>query len=240
VGRFIQADTIVPSPGNPQHFNRYSYVLNNPLGFVDPTGYFTEDEIMDFFGVDTWDKALALFASGSEHDNPLYHRWGFLEILRQAMVGDDFYVSDALDDDIFSEMNLIGQFAEVKGGRIKFFREFRDDAIHSYSEAFLSGEDVATLLGSAQRFGLRGGRTSSNFFSLSWDANWQFATGAFERHDQIRFDISRVDAVDAGLDTVGISTNFLVLTFSGVTGDSLPSKQRSGDCAASCCDRRIH
>jgi RHS repeat-associated protein len=39
VGRFIQADTIVPSPGNPQHFNRYSYVLNNPLAFTDPGGH---------------------------------------------------------------------------------------------------------------------------------------------------------------------------------------------------------
>jgi hypothetical protein len=39
VGRFIQADSIVPSPGNPQHFNRYAYVLNNPLAFTDPGGH---------------------------------------------------------------------------------------------------------------------------------------------------------------------------------------------------------
>jgi RHS repeat-associated protein len=39
VGRFIQPDTIVPSPGNPQHFNRYSYVRNNPLNFTDPSGH---------------------------------------------------------------------------------------------------------------------------------------------------------------------------------------------------------
>ncbi|MDH7486114.1 MAG: RHS repeat-associated core domain-containing protein [Anaerolineae bacterium] len=29
LGRFVQADTIVPEPGNPQALNRYSYVLNN-------------------------------------------------------------------------------------------------------------------------------------------------------------------------------------------------------------------
>ncbi len=30
LGRFVSADTIVPDPGDPQSFNRYSYVLNNP------------------------------------------------------------------------------------------------------------------------------------------------------------------------------------------------------------------
>lgn len=39
VGRFISPDTIVPEPGNPQSFNRYSYVLNSPLNFTDPTGH---------------------------------------------------------------------------------------------------------------------------------------------------------------------------------------------------------
>jgi len=39
VGRFISPDTIVPEPGNPQSFNRYSYVRNSPLNFTDPTGY---------------------------------------------------------------------------------------------------------------------------------------------------------------------------------------------------------
>ena len=39
VGRFLSADTIVPGPANPQAFNRYSYVLNNPLKYTDPTGH---------------------------------------------------------------------------------------------------------------------------------------------------------------------------------------------------------
>ncbi|MEJ5311827.1 MAG: RHS repeat-associated core domain-containing protein [Anaerolineae bacterium] len=40
LGRFIQADTIVPSPANPQSLNRYSYVLNSPLRYTDPTGHY--------------------------------------------------------------------------------------------------------------------------------------------------------------------------------------------------------
>jgi len=37
--RFISADTIVPNPINPQAFNRYSYVYNNPISNTDPTGH---------------------------------------------------------------------------------------------------------------------------------------------------------------------------------------------------------
>ena len=39
IGRFLQPDTIVPEPGNPQSLNRYSYVYNNPMRYTDPTGH---------------------------------------------------------------------------------------------------------------------------------------------------------------------------------------------------------
>jgi len=39
LGRFLSADTIVPNAANPQDFNRYSYVRNNPLRYIDPTGH---------------------------------------------------------------------------------------------------------------------------------------------------------------------------------------------------------
>jgi len=39
IGRFISADTIVQSPANPQTLNRYSYVMNNPLKYIDPSGH---------------------------------------------------------------------------------------------------------------------------------------------------------------------------------------------------------
>ncbi|MCL4872070.1 MAG: RHS repeat-associated core domain-containing protein, partial [Anaerolineae bacterium] len=38
-GRFLTADTLIPSPANPQSHNRYSYVLGNALRYTDPTGH---------------------------------------------------------------------------------------------------------------------------------------------------------------------------------------------------------
>ena len=42
IGRFIQPDSYVQSPGNPQMLNRYSYALNNPVQFNDPSGHFIQ------------------------------------------------------------------------------------------------------------------------------------------------------------------------------------------------------
>jgi RHS repeat-associated protein len=42
LGRFVQPDPLVPEPGNPQALNRYSYVLENPIKYRDPTGHWIE------------------------------------------------------------------------------------------------------------------------------------------------------------------------------------------------------
>jgi RHS repeat-associated protein len=57
IGRFVSPDTIVQNYTNPQCFNRYSYVLNNPLKYVDPTGMkfdvnydnWTEQDYLNWF-----------------------------------------------------------------------------------------------------------------------------------------------------------------------------------------------
>lgn len=48
VYRFIQPDAMVTNPTRPQLLNRYSYVLNNPINWSDPTGH-----CVFAFGVDT-------------------------------------------------------------------------------------------------------------------------------------------------------------------------------------------
>ncbi len=74
----------MPDPVNPQSLNRFSYVLNNPVKYTDPTGMFSEDEIMSYLGVDSWEEVLSFFATGGD----LEGRWGWLETLRAAELGD--------------------------------------------------------------------------------------------------------------------------------------------------------
>ena len=49
LGRFISADSLVPEPGNLQAFNRYSYCLNNPVVYTDPSGQFSLGDVFNSF-----------------------------------------------------------------------------------------------------------------------------------------------------------------------------------------------
>ncbi|MEW6085134.1 MAG: RHS repeat-associated core domain-containing protein [Chloroflexota bacterium] len=39
INRFLSADSIVPNPFNPQDYNRFAYVRNNPVRYIDPSGH---------------------------------------------------------------------------------------------------------------------------------------------------------------------------------------------------------
>ena len=48
-GRLLAPDPMIQTPDNPQNFNRYTYCLNNPLRYTDPTGMFaTEEEARNY------------------------------------------------------------------------------------------------------------------------------------------------------------------------------------------------
>ena len=50
---------MVPDPGNSQALNRYSYVYNNPLRFVDPSGY-------DPFATEEWQNWVTAHCNGRD------------------------------------------------------------------------------------------------------------------------------------------------------------------------------
>lgn len=47
----MTADPFLQDPGNLQSYNRYSYVLNNPLMYVDPSGYFSLKKVFKVVAV---------------------------------------------------------------------------------------------------------------------------------------------------------------------------------------------
>lgn len=58
-GRFLSADPYITEPTNTQNYNRYSYVYNNPLSFIDPSG---------FDGEQSEEKLEEIVISGSRDD----------------------------------------------------------------------------------------------------------------------------------------------------------------------------
>ena len=44
---FVQADTIVPSPGSSMAWDRYAYVMNNPVKYSDPSGHYAFEDTPD-------------------------------------------------------------------------------------------------------------------------------------------------------------------------------------------------
>jgi RHS repeat-associated protein len=52
--KFIQADTIVPDPNDPQTLNRFSYVNNNPVKYIDPTGHDADCSTNDSSCTEQW------------------------------------------------------------------------------------------------------------------------------------------------------------------------------------------
>jgi RHS repeat-associated protein len=75
LGRFISPDPYVQMPDNSQNFNRYSYALNNPLKYTDPSG----DNIQPHPRYDSWEKNI----TGAGR--------GFIRVTRQYNY--DFYGS---------------------------------------------------------------------------------------------------------------------------------------------------
>ena len=100
IGRVLSPDNFVQDPNNAQNYNRYSYCLNNPLRYTDPTGMLI-NPIYDFEGnfLGTDDRGLQgeailmnreYFTQGMSHDDAVwrgklfsqldnYERWNFME-----------------------------------------------------------------------------------------------------------------------------------------------------------------
>jgi RHS repeat-associated protein len=71
IGRFFSPDNFVQIPEFTQSFNRYSYCLNNPLKYVDPTGQRYID-FLDDYGLDRNTGRLSLISKTNDDFDVIY------------------------------------------------------------------------------------------------------------------------------------------------------------------------
>jgi len=84
IAMFLSPDPFVQSPGNTQNYNRYSYCLNNPLMYIDPSGY--------IFGK-LWRWIKGKFSNENEDD--VHKQDGAGNAPKENLVeGEDYYYID--------------------------------------------------------------------------------------------------------------------------------------------------
>ncbi len=124
----MQADTIIPDPGNPIGWDRYAYVNNSPIRYADPSGRFTEDQVTDYLKErynDLWGEYLLAWKNDKT----------FWNMLMKANYG---YTLDA-------PTTCLGKGLFTMAGKSFGFRNFQDrDNLYEhqgYGPYVLNGND---------------------------------------------------------------------------------------------------
>ncbi|TGD59380.1 RHS repeat-associated core domain-containing protein [Flavobacterium humi] len=98
--RFLQPDNFVQDPYNTQNYNRYGYVLNNPLKYTDPSG----EELISAIAIGAFVGIMSYMTMGVFNDTDVT----FSGILKSSFVG---AVSGAITCGIGSAVSSISSFA---------------------------------------------------------------------------------------------------------------------------------
>ena len=119
LNHFIQPDTLISDPSNPQAWNRFSYVKNNPISFNDPTGHIDNPppwvDTINPFSFDTWFisiRGALKYYVGVEGDVTLYV--DMKPIKQQGLLGlDDVKISVNLEGGV-----SLGFSTQLKGAAV--------------------------------------------------------------------------------------------------------------------------
>ncbi len=75
----------MPKPGDPQSFNRYTYVNNNPLRYTDPSGHIPVEELARYYGYEDPNKFIESDIYAELTSDP---EWWVMLSSRDVKVGD--------------------------------------------------------------------------------------------------------------------------------------------------------
>jgi hypothetical protein len=69
---------------NPQALNRYSYCINNPLKYIDPSGHFSQEDLMEMYNTGAIDEDMLSdlweVASSPEENTIVMSSWTGIEV----------------------------------------------------------------------------------------------------------------------------------------------------------------
>ena len=146
---FVQPDTMLPDPYNPQALNRYAYALNNPVKYTDPSGHVPLDTVVDgLFAL--YDLGKYILNPSEENRKDL--EWSAASTALPYVPGR--YTKYLLKYVSPSDLSKIGKYAPDALKYLGYSDEFayavkRGDTIHSASNA--RGKTVWLAEGSVEQ-----------------------------------------------------------------------------------------
>jgi len=174
LGRFFSPDNYVQMPDNSQNFNRYSYCLNNPLKYTDPSG--------NLFGIDD---AVIVFAAFNMASS----------MMQAAFEGKSVWKTGALS--LLSSAASYGIGELFKGATATFVNELLRAGSHglasgvvsaldggNFASAFVSGAAASGIGSYAQRVNMNSGlmvaSTTAMGGIVAWATGGDFLQGAMQ------------------------------------------------------------
>ena len=174
LGRFFSPDNYVQMPDNSQSFNRYSYCLNNPLKYTDPSG--------ELFGIDDAVIAFAVFNMASS-------------MMQASFEGKSVWKAGALS--LLSSAASYGIGEVFKGTTTTFGKELLRAGAHglasgvvsaldggNFASAFVSGAAASGIGSYAQSVNMNSGlmvaSTTAMGGAVAWATGGDFLQGALQ------------------------------------------------------------
>jgi hypothetical protein len=172
LGRWISPDPIVPNPGNPQSLNRYSYVYNRPLVYVDDSGHIpiipiivtivvAGSKVVDYAltAYDAWQSGRVLADPNASRGDKLMAGLNVgLAAVFEALEPDDVLPVGLPADDVARRAVMTGAREAFEEGGEEALERFLRDTLGDQADDVIErmfrevGEEGAERAGQAYRF----------------------------------------------------------------------------------------